>query len=101
RMGSLSTRAKSSILPNDRIVSLLQPRFEMSMFRKEARPKGTRDRGPASARIAMADGSFSMVAAGMVVTGDIVTEGIVRIEGEVHGTIRAAKTVILGQSGRI
>jgi cytoskeletal protein CcmA (bactofilin family) len=47
------------------------------------------------------EGAFSFVANGMIVVGDIVTEGIIRIEGEVRGTIRAAKSVVLGQGGRV
>ena len=47
------------------------------------------------------DGAISIIGPGMVVTGDLVSEGIVRIEGEVRGTIRAGKAVVLGPAGRV
>jgi cytoskeletal protein CcmA (bactofilin family) len=74
----------------------------MAIFRKaEPQPQKPRDRATSSSRSAVIDGAISIVGAGMLVVGDIVTEGTVRIEGEVRGTVRAGKTVILGQGGVI
>jgi cytoskeletal protein CcmA (bactofilin family) len=44
---------------------------------------------------------FSIVAKDMTVVGDLETEGMVRIEGRVRGTVRAAGQVLLGQGARI
>jgi cytoskeletal protein CcmA (bactofilin family) len=44
---------------------------------------------------------FSIVAKDMTIVGDLETEGVVRIEGQVRGTVRAAAQVLLGQGARI
>ncbi len=44
---------------------------------------------------------FSIVAKDMTIVGDLETEGVVRIEGEVRGTVRAGSQVLLGQGARI
>ena len=41
----------------------------------------------------------SVVGSGMKVTGDCVTDGTLRVEGRVEGTIRAAKAVVVGEGG--
>jgi len=40
---------------------------------------------------------FSIVAKDMTVVGDLETEGVVRIEGRVRGTVRAGAQVLIGQ----
>lgn len=42
---------------------------------------------------------ISIIGPGMRVTGDCVAEGTIRIEGEVLGTIHAAKAVVVGKEG--
>jgi cytoskeletal protein CcmA (bactofilin family) len=37
----------------------------------------------------------------MRIEGDLVTDGTVRIEGMISGTIKAGKAVVLGQSGEV
>lgn len=72
----------------------------MSIFKKtEAPPAKPRERTAPPPRGIPAEGAISIIGAGMTVVGDIDTEGIVRIEGSVEGTIRAGKSVVLGQSG--
>jgi cytoskeletal protein CcmA (bactofilin family) len=44
---------------------------------------------------------FSIVAKDMTIVGDLETEGMVRIEGQVRGTVRAGAQVLLGQGARI
>lgn len=75
----------------------------MSIFKKnEPAPPKPRERPTAAPRIHPAgDGAISIIAAGMEVVGDISTEGTVRVEGHVRGVVRAGKTVVLGQGGRI
>lgn len=47
------------------------------------------------------DGAISIVGPGMRVVGDLDTEGTVRIEGSVEGTVRAGKAVVVGKEGEI
>ncbi|HET7790053.1 MAG TPA: polymer-forming cytoskeletal protein [Gemmatimonadales bacterium] len=44
---------------------------------------------------------LSIIAAGMRVTGDIVAEGVVKIEGAVSGTIRAGRQVLVAKGGEV
>ncbi|MEX2582281.1 MAG: polymer-forming cytoskeletal protein [Gemmatimonadota bacterium] len=72
----------------------------MAIFKKnEPQPQKARDRAPAPTRNASGDAAISIIGQGMTVVGDITTEGIVRVEGEVRGTVKAGKAVILGQGG--
>ena len=45
------------------------------------------------------DGVISIVGAGMRVVGNCETEGTLRIEGAVEGTVRAGKAVVVGKDG--
>lgn len=73
----------------------------MAIFKKnEAQVQKPRERPAASSR-GQGDSAISIIGAGMKVVGDIVTEGIVRVEGQVEGTIRAGTAVVLGQAGSI
>ncbi|HET8622781.1 MAG TPA: polymer-forming cytoskeletal protein [Gemmatimonadales bacterium] len=40
---------------------------------------------------------FSIIAKDMAIVGDIETEGVVRIEGRIRGTVRAGSQVLVGQ----
>jgi cytoskeletal protein CcmA (bactofilin family) len=74
----------------------------MSIFKKsDPAPAKPRERTSGLPRSGSGDAAISIIGAGMRVIGDIVTEGTVRIEGEVRGTIRAGKSVVLGQGGRV
>ena len=46
-------------------------------------------------------GSISLIGPGMVVVGDVTTEGEVRVEGRVHGTLQAGRSVFVGKEGEI
>lgn len=43
----------------------------------------------------------SIVGPGMTVDGDCSTEGTVRVEGRVEGTVRAAKAVVVGEDAEV
>ena len=43
----------------------------------------------------------SIVGPGMTVEGDCSTDGTLRIEGRVKGTVRAAKAVVVGEDGEV
>jgi cytoskeletal protein CcmA (bactofilin family) len=47
------------------------------------------------------EGVISIIGPGMQVVGDCRTEGTLRIEGSVKGTIHAGKAVVLGKDGRV
>ena len=70
------------------------------MFNKND-PKATRDRPAPSPRVSSGEGAISIIGPGMRIEGDLATDGTVRIEGTVQGTIRAGKAVVLGQNGEI
>lgn len=44
---------------------------------------------------------MSIIGPGMRIVGDLVTDGTVRIEGEIRGTIRATKAVVVGREGLV
>jgi len=58
----------------------------------------SRDRQKANAVL---DATISIVGPGMTVVGDLSTDGTVRIEGTVNGTVRAGKAVVVGTKGRV
>lgn len=45
------------------------------------------------------EGVISIIGPGMKVIGDCETEGTLRIEGSVEGTVRAGKAVVVGKEG--
>lgn len=47
------------------------------------------------------DAVISIIAAGMKVVGDCTTEGTIRIEGAVEGTVEAGKAVVVGKDGLV
>ena len=68
----------------------------MAMFNKDAIEKSD-----AKATNGGGDGALSIIAAGMVVTGDIDSNGVVKIEGRVEGCIRSARQVLVGRQGQV
>jgi cytoskeletal protein CcmA (bactofilin family) len=44
---------------------------------------------------------ISILGPGMRIVGDVTTEGTVRIEGTVEGTIRAGQSVVVGREGTV
>lgn len=47
------------------------------------------------------DTVISIVGPGMTVVGDVDTDGTLRVEGRVEGTIRAGKAVVVGKEGEV
>jgi cytoskeletal protein CcmA (bactofilin family) len=56
-----------------------------------------KDTGASQAR----DNVISIIGPGMHVTGDCETDGTLRIEGSVKGTVRASKAVVIGKDGSV
>jgi cytoskeletal protein CcmA (bactofilin family) len=72
------------------------------MFKKsEAKTNGESRPRPQASRSSSGDGAISIIGPGMHIRGDLTTDGTVRVEGSIEGTIRAGKSVILGKEGRI
>lgn len=71
------------------------------MFRKSDKASPPRERPAPSARAMLGEGAISIIGPGMQITGDLVTDGTVRIEGRVDGTVRAGKAVVLGKEGEV
>jgi len=46
-----------------------------------------------------ASGAISIIAPGTKIVGDCETDGTLRIEGVVEGTVKAAKAVVVGKDG--
>ncbi|MGH7500693.1 MAG: bactofilin family protein [Longimicrobiales bacterium] len=47
------------------------------------------------------EGVISIIGPGMRVVGDCETDGTLRIEGTVEGTVRAGKAVVVGKEGNV
>lgn len=47
------------------------------------------------------DAEVSLVGSGMVVEGDCRCDGSLRVDGRVQGTIRAGKSVVVGEDGEV
>jgi cytoskeletal protein CcmA (bactofilin family) len=44
---------------------------------------------------------MSIIGPGMRITGDLATEGTVRVEGIIEGTVQAGKAVVVGKEGEV
>lgn len=69
------------------------------MFNKKS--EGDNKGRAISSAIRGAETAISLIGPGMRIVGDVVTDGSVRIEGSIHGTLRAAKLVQIGKSGEV
>ncbi len=47
------------------------------------------------------DAAISLIAGGMNIVGDCETDGTIRIEGRVEGSVRAGKSVVVGRGGEV
>ncbi|HEX7050901.1 MAG TPA: polymer-forming cytoskeletal protein [Longimicrobiales bacterium] len=47
------------------------------------------------------DGVISIIGPGMRVVGDCSTEGTLRVEGTIEGTVQAGKAVVVGKDGAV
>jgi cytoskeletal protein CcmA (bactofilin family) len=66
----------------------------MAMFGKDGaqKPDGRSPGSPVEAVL-------SIVAAGMTITGDVQTAGVLKVDGEINGSITGARQVLLGRGG--
>jgi cytoskeletal protein CcmA (bactofilin family) len=56
--------------------------------------------GMADGRAAV-EASLSIIAAGMRITGDIESGGVIKIDGRVDGSVTGARQILLGRGGAI
>jgi cytoskeletal protein CcmA (bactofilin family) len=77
----------------------------MAIFKKtpnqrdsEAAAKG---RTAADRRASSTENAISIIGPGMRIVGDLDTDGTVRVEGNIEGTIRAGKAVVIGRGGEV
>lgn len=66
----------------------------MSMFGKD-NPQRTESRS------ASAEAALSIISAGMRITGDVETPGVLKVDGEINGSITGARQVLLGVGGTV
>ena len=72
----------------------------MAIFNKDAMDKGAEPTTKGGAA-PQGEAAMSIVAAGMKITGDVETTGVLKIEGTLQGTVRSARQVLLGRQGEI
>lgn len=58
-------------------------------------------KGNSKADVRRADGGLSIIASGTVITGDVKTDGTVKVEGEVLGNVHAGQQVLLARGSRV
>lgn len=63
--------------------------------------KDSSDRGERAGINAAGDSPLSIISAGMTVTGNIESTGVLKIEGRIEGSIRGARQVLLGRQGEV
>lgn len=68
----------------------------MAIFNKDARAADDGRGTPLSGGT-----SLSIIAAGTKIDGDIETEGVIRVEGQIDGSIRAGRQVLIGRQGQV
>src|SRR5258705_3192042 len=58
-------------------------------------------KGNSKADVRRVDGGLSIIASGTVITGDVKTDGTVKVEGEVLGNVYAGQQVLLARGSRV
>ncbi len=66
----------------------------MAIFGKDS---ATRQDGRAN----LGEGTLSIIAAGMTITGDVESGGVVKVDGRIEGSVTGARQVLLGHGGTI
>jgi cytoskeletal protein CcmA (bactofilin family) len=61
--------------------------------RRDGKAEGARPRGGES--------GLTIIAAGTRVTGDVESDGVVKVEGQVVGAVRAERQVLVARGGRV
>lgn len=72
----------------------------MPLFRKSSEPGELMAKG-SQTDATPREGVISLIGPGMTVIGDCETEGTLRIEGTVEGSVRTGKAVVIGKDGTV
>jgi cytoskeletal protein CcmA (bactofilin family) len=76
------------------------PEDSMAIFsRKPSTGDGDMAKDNNTAQQVRGDNVISIIGPGMKVVGDCETDGTLRIEGTIEGTVRAGKAVVIGKDG--
>ncbi len=67
----------------------------MAIFNKPPERPATRLDAPG------AESSMSVIGSGMRITGDIESNGVIKVEGTIEGAVRGARQLLLGKGGTI
>lgn len=67
----------------------------MAMFNKETQNRTDTHALPGS------EAALSIIANGMKIVGDIETTGVVKVDGQIHGSVTGARQVLLGRGGSV
>jgi cytoskeletal protein CcmA (bactofilin family) len=59
------------------------------------------ERGAESSKHGGREAGLSIIAHGMRVVGELVTEGVLKIEGVVEGTVRTTRDVLVAKGGKV
>lgn len=73
----------------------------MGIFNKSQEPATASGHTRTTSRGVPAEGAISIIGPGMQITGDLITDGTVRVEGRVEGTVQAGRAVVLSQGGEV
>jgi cytoskeletal protein CcmA (bactofilin family) len=83
---------------------------EVAMFNKGAPGQPAQDETvshhitsspPPVSQPSAADSSVSTIAGDMKITGDVSASGVIRIEGQVEGSVKGARQVLIGRQGMV
>ncbi|MBM4192925.1 MAG: polymer-forming cytoskeletal protein [Gemmatimonadetes bacterium] len=62
-------------------------------------PKDSPAKSDSRSAAPIAEASLSIIAAGVRLTGDIESTGVLKVDGEINGSITGARQVLLGRNG--
>lgn len=68
---------------------------------KKGNERGADQRTVLGRAVGGGESSMSIIGPGMNIVGDLVTDGTVRVEGRIEGTVRAGKAVVIGKGGEV
>jgi cytoskeletal protein CcmA (bactofilin family) len=73
----------------------------MAIFSQSPRPgRGGPTNKPMDER-RRGEGGLSIIGAGMTIIGDVETDGVVKVEGRVKGSVRASQQILLAPGGMV
>jgi cytoskeletal protein CcmA (bactofilin family) len=71
------------------------------MIGREKKPQEKQRKPMAKLEQQSNDAAISLIAAGTKIVGDCETDGTIRVEGSVEGTLKAGKSIVVGRGGEV